>query len=71
MAHLTNFSFEFVHEIFTEDASLAFLYHSAKSQNDQKLKSRGSCLKNSFIAPLAIGQGAPQAIIRCMSRWSL
>ena len=28
--HLTNFSFEFVYEIFTEDASLLFLYHDAK-----------------------------------------
>ena len=46
MAHLTNFSFEFFHQIFTEDASLLFLYHGAKKvKNDQKLKSRGSCLK--------------------------
>ena len=30
MAHLTNFSFEFFYEIFTEDASLLFLYHGAK-----------------------------------------
>ena len=46
VAHLTNFSFEFVCEIFTEDASLLLLYHGAKKvKNDQKLKSRGSCLK--------------------------
>ena len=39
-------SFEFFYEIFTEDASLHVLYHGAKkSKNDQKLKSRGSCLK--------------------------
>ena len=47
MAQLTNFSFEFFYEIFTEDASLLFLYHGAKKSNDQKLKSRGgggSCL---------------------------
>ena len=44
MAHLTNFSFEFFYEIFTEDASLLLLYHGAKKvKNDQKLKlkSRG------------------------------
>ena len=32
VAHLTNFSFEFFHEFFTEDASLLLLYHGAKSQ---------------------------------------
>ena len=42
VAHLTNFSFEFFHETFTEDAPLLFLYYGAKkSKNDQKLKSRG------------------------------
>ena len=30
VAHLTNFSFEFFYEIFTEGASLLFLYHGAK-----------------------------------------
>ena len=45
MAHLTNFSFEFFYKIFTEDASQPLLYHGAKKvKNDQKLKSRGSCL---------------------------
>ena len=46
MAHLTNFSFEFFCEIFTEDASLLLLlYHGAKKvKNDQKLKSRGPAL---------------------------
>ena len=29
MAHLTNVSFEFFYKIFTEDASLPLLYHSA------------------------------------------
>ena len=43
MAHLTNFSFEFFYEIFTEDASPFLLYHGAKKvKNDQKLKSRES-----------------------------
>ena len=48
VAHLTNFSFEFFYEIFTEDASLRLLYHGAKKvKNDQKPKSRGeSCLKS-------------------------
>ena len=31
-AHLTNISFEFIYAIFTEDASLRFLNHGAKSQ---------------------------------------
>ena len=40
--HLTNFSFEFFYEIFTEDASLLLLYHGRKKvKNDQKLKSKG------------------------------
>ena len=30
VAHLTNFSFDFFNEIFTEDASLRLLYHGAK-----------------------------------------
>ena len=30
VAHLTNFSFEFFYEMFTEDASLLLLYHGAK-----------------------------------------
>ena len=30
VAHLTNFSFEFFNEIFTEDAFLFLLYHGAK-----------------------------------------
>ena len=48
MAHLTNFSFEFFQNLFTEDASLPLLYHGAKKvKNDQKLKSRGgSCHKS-------------------------
>ena len=46
-------SFEFFYEIFTEDASQFVLYHGAKSQNYQKLKSRGggACL-NPITKPL-------------------
>ena len=43
---LTNFSFEFFCELFTEDASL-LLYHGAKSQNDQELKARGPASRKS------------------------
>ena len=35
-AHLTNFSFEFIHAIFTEDASLLCLYHGAKKSKMTK-----------------------------------
>ena len=45
MAHLTNFSFEFVYEIFTEDASLPLLYQGAKKVEDDKNSNQGgSCL---------------------------
>ena len=45
MAHLTNFSFEFLYEIFTEDASLPFLYHGAKKSKMTKNSNQGgSCL---------------------------
>ena len=48
MAHLTNFSFEFVYEIFTADASLPFLYHGAKKSKMTKNSNQGggSCLKS-------------------------
>ena len=46
MAHLTNFSFEFFYKIFTEDASLPFLYHGAKKSKMTKNSNQGgSCLK--------------------------
>ena len=48
MAHLINFSFEFFYEIFTEDASLLFLYHEAKKSKMTKNPNQGgggSCLK--------------------------
>ena len=41
MAHLTNFSFEFFHEIFTEDASLLLLYHGAKKSKMTKNSNQG------------------------------
>ena len=45
MAHLTNFSFEFFYEIFTEDPSLLFLYHGAKKSKMTKHSIKGSCLR--------------------------
>ena len=46
VAHLTNFSFEFFYEIFTEDASLFLLYHGArKSKLIKNSNQGGSCLK--------------------------
>ena len=46
MAHLTNFSFEYFYEIFTEDASLCLLYHGAKKSKMTKNSNQGgSCLK--------------------------
>ena len=36
VARLTNFSFEFFYEIFTEDASLPLLYHGAKKSKMTK-----------------------------------
>ena len=41
VAHLTNFSFEFFNEIFTEDASLLFLYHGAKKSKMTKNSNQG------------------------------
>ena len=41
VAHLTNFSFEFFHETFTEDASLLFLYHGAKKSKMTKNSNQG------------------------------
>ena len=48
MAHLTNFSFEFFYEIFTEDASPLVLYHGAKKSKMTKNSNQGrSFLKRS------------------------
>ena len=41
VAHLTNFSFEFFYEIFTEDASLLRLYHLAKKSKMTKNSNQG------------------------------
>ena len=41
MAHLTNFSFEFFYNIFTEDASLPLLYHGAKKSKMTKNSNQG------------------------------
>ena len=60
MAHLTNFSFEFFYEIFTEDASPFFLYHGAKKSKMTKNSNQGgSCLKNGIAGMLDIGNIEP------------
>ena len=41
MTHLTNFSFAFFYEIFTEDASLLLLYHGAKKSKMTKNSNQG------------------------------
>ena len=41
MAHLTNFSIKFIHEIFTEDPSLFLLYHGAKTSKMTKNSNQG------------------------------
>ena len=41
MAHLTNFSFEFFYEMFSEDASLRLLYHGAKKAKMTKNSNQG------------------------------
>ena len=41
VAHLTNFSFEFFYEIFTEDASLLHRYHDAKRSKMTKNSNQG------------------------------
>ena len=49
VAHLTNFSFEFFYEIFTEDASLPILYHGAKKSKMTKNPNQGGpALKEKF-----------------------
>ena len=52
VAHLTNFSFEFFYEIFTEDVSLPLLYHDAKQSKMTKYSNQGGPALNgvkSFI----------------------
>ena len=41
VAHMTNFSFEFVYKIFTEDASLPLLHHGAKKSKMTKNSNQG------------------------------
>ena len=41
MAHLTNFSFEFFYEFFTEDVSLRLLYYGAKKSKMTKNSNQG------------------------------
>ena len=45
VVHLTNFSDEFFYGIFTEDVSTSSIPWCKKVKDDQKPKSRGSCLK--------------------------
>ena len=48
LAHLTNFSFKFFYDIFTDDASLPLILLCKKVKNDQNSNQWGSCLK--FVA---------------------
>ena len=60
MAHLTNFSLEFFYEIFTEYASLLFLYHGAKKSKMTKNSNQGgggSCLNTSLRLPVGSAMG--------------
>ena len=41
VAHLTNFPFELFYKIFTEDASLLFLYYGAKKSKMNKNSNQG------------------------------
>ena len=72
MAHLTNFSFEFFYEIFTENASRPLLYHGAKKSKMTKNSNQGgSCLnvkKVKFEDQTSnIGLAAVPAIPACHS----
>ena len=53
MAHLTNFSFEFFYEIFTEDASLLLLYHGAKKSKMTKNSNQGGPALRRYLFHLA------------------
>ena len=58
VAHLTNFSFEFFYEIFTEDACQHLIYHCAKSQKWPK-------------AQIKAGRGVARGVLRvvCKAMW--
>ena len=70
VAHLTNFSFEFFYEIFTEDASLLLLYHGAKkskmtknsNQGGPALKNFASTRKTAFVRFQFSASGEPRPI---------
>ena len=47
---MTNFSFEFSYKIFTEDASLLFLYHGAKKSKMTKNSNQGGPALNNLHA---------------------
>ena len=53
---MTNFSFEFFYEIFTEDASLLLLYHGAKKKSKMTKNSNQGGPALTFSS-LTIGNG--------------
>ena len=55
MAHLTNVSFEFVYEIFTEDASLLFLFDGAKKSKMTKNSNQGGPALTFFLPTFPCG----------------
>ena len=57
MAHLTNFSFEFFYEIFTEDAFLLCLYHGAKKSKTTKKSNQGGPALRIKVYAENVGQG--------------
>ena len=62
MAHLTNFSFEFLKKIFAEDASLCLLYRGAK---------KSKMTKNSNQGGPALGRTPLEAILVIFGRRAL
>ena len=67
---MTNFPFEFFYKIFTEDASLLFLYHGAKKSKMTKNSNQGgSCLKVARFA-LAVPFIASGGFLSCAAVWS-
>ena len=71
MAHLTNFSFEFFHKIFTEDAPLPLLYHSAKKSKMTKNSNQGgSCLKVVIVSLISISEACGKhSLCKCSVEW--
>ena len=60
MAHLTNLPFDFSYEIFTEDASLLFLYHGAKKSKMTKNSNQGGPALNLMPTFLANNRSCPE-----------